>query len=163
MSNVSHAWPRIGCSVMVKVGSEKNSEWVDSYITAIPPVGIVVKTYWGRELHIMNPSDVCISNPDKGSVKFCSVRKLFKDSAIPQAKMLRVFEFINLLSMESYTIKALANRMDVSLKTAYRYIDLLEDLGFQIVSDDSRYRIGTDHLSCLHQRFQKKGGSQWLR
>src|SRR5438045_2833888 len=49
-----------------------------------------------------------------------------KDSIIPQAKLLRLFQIIAVLKSGRWSIKSLAARFDMSERTIYRYIKLLE-------------------------------------
>ena len=65
-----------------------------------------------------------------------------KDSIIPQAKLLRLFQIIAVLKSGHWTIKQLADRFDTSERTIYRYINLLEEVDFLIEKDvDNRYFI----------------------
>jgi proteasome accessory factor C len=67
-----------------------------------------------------------------------------KDSIIPQAKLLRLFQIIAVLKSGHWTIKQLAERFDTSERTVYRYINLLEEVEFLIEKDfDNRYFIMT--------------------
>ncbi len=67
-----------------------------------------------------------------------------KDSIIPQAKLLRLFQIIAVLKSGHWTIKQLAERFDTSERTIYRYINLLEEVEFLIEKDfDNRYFIVT--------------------
>ncbi len=67
-----------------------------------------------------------------------------KDSIIPQAKLLRLFQIIAVLKSGHWTIKQLAERFDTSERTIYRYINLLEEVDFLIEKDfDNRYFIVT--------------------
>ncbi|MGB3546817.1 MAG: helix-turn-helix domain-containing protein, partial [Saprospiraceae bacterium] len=48
-------------------------------------------------------------------------------------RMYRIFKFIQLLSAPPYyKVVDLAQRLDVSKKTVYNYINLLEEVGFQL-------------------------------
>ncbi len=50
-----------------------------------------------------------------------------------QQKLLRVFRLIQLLSQPPYrTVKRLADLLEITPRTVYRYISLLEELGYQI-------------------------------
>ncbi|MBT1701247.1 WYL domain-containing protein [Fulvivirgaceae bacterium PWU4] len=67
-----------------------------------------------------------------------------KDSIIPQAKLLRLFQIIAVLKSGHWTIRQLADRFDTSDRTIYRYINLLEEVDFLIEKDfDNRYFIVT--------------------
>jgi proteasome accessory factor C len=67
-----------------------------------------------------------------------------KESIIPQAKLLRLFQIIAVLKSGHWTIKQLAERFDTSDRTIYRYINLLEEVDFLIEKDfDNRYFIIT--------------------
>jgi predicted DNA-binding transcriptional regulator YafY len=62
-------------------------------------------------------------------------------------KLYRVFTLIKLLSAPPYyTVKQLAERLDVSKKTVYNYLDLLEDVGFEPDSNQyDQYFLPVDH------------------
>jgi len=62
---------------------------------------------------------------------------------IPQQKLLRTFKLIRLLNTPPYrTVPALAPLLDITPSTVYRYIELLEELGYPIMSDDrNRYYL----------------------
>ena len=67
-----------------------------------------------------------------------------KESIIPQAKLLRLFQIIAVLKSGHWTIRQLADRFDTSERTIYRYINLLEEVDFLIEKDfDNRYFIVT--------------------
>lgn len=67
-----------------------------------------------------------------------------KESIIPQAKLLRLFQIIAVLKAGHWTIRQLADRFDTSERTIYRYINLLEEVDFLIEKDfDNRYFIIT--------------------
>ncbi len=67
-----------------------------------------------------------------------------KESIIPQAKLLRLFQIIAVLKSGHWTIRQLAERFDTSERTIYRYINLLEEVDFLIEKDfDNRYFIVT--------------------
>lgn len=67
-----------------------------------------------------------------------------KESIIPQAKLLRLFQIIAVLKSGHWTIKQLAERFDTSERTIYRYINLLEEVDFLVEKDfDNRYFIIT--------------------
>jgi len=51
---------------------------------------------------------------------------------VAQAKFLRVFEVIALLRTGKWSIEGIAQRIGVSDRTIYRYITLLEEIGFSI-------------------------------
>ncbi len=71
--------------------------------------------------------------------------KTVKDtSPIPQAKLLRVLELIALLKGKGKTVGELAMRFDMSERSIYRYIKLLEAVGFVVDKDfHNRYFIFT--------------------
>lgn len=50
-------WPAVGTSVMLNATPEsKDSEWVDSYVVKNLDNGVVVKTFWGDEVTVTDPS-----------------------------------------------------------------------------------------------------------
>lgn len=67
-----------------------------------------------------------------------------KESIIPQAKLLRLFQIIAVLKSGHWTINQLADRFDTSERTIYRYLNLLEEVDFLIEKDfNNRYFIIT--------------------
>lgn len=63
-------------------------------------------------------------------------------SVVPQAKMLRVINLMTVLLHRKMRIEDIAELMDSSERTAYRYIDLLEMLDFPVDQDfDNRFFI----------------------
>ena len=71
--------------------------------------------------------------------------KTVKDtSPIPQAKLMRVLELIALLKGKGKAIGEMAERFDMSERSIYRYIKLLEAVGFVVDKDfHNRYFIFT--------------------
>jgi predicted DNA-binding transcriptional regulator YafY len=71
--------------------------------------------------------------------------KAVKDtSPIPQAKLMRVLELIALLKGRGKTITEMAERFDMSERSIYRYIKLLESVGFVVDKDfHNKYFIFT--------------------
>jgi predicted DNA-binding transcriptional regulator YafY len=71
--------------------------------------------------------------------------KITKDtSPIPQAKLLRVLELIALIKGKGKTIGEMAERFDMSERSIYRYLKLLEAVGFVVDKDfHNRYFIFT--------------------
>jgi proteasome accessory factor C len=77
-----------------------------------------------------------------------------KESIIPQAKLLRLFQIIAVLKSGHWTIKQLAERFDTSERTIYRYINLLEEVEFLIEKDfDNRYFIMTSEDDPSQSQF----------
>ena len=77
-----------------------------------------------------------------------------KDSIIPQAKLLRLFQIIAVLKSGHWTIRQLADRFDTSERTIYRYINLLEEVDFLIEKDfDNRYFIITSEDDPSQSQF----------
>ncbi|HMP99433.1 MAG TPA: WYL domain-containing protein [Cyclobacteriaceae bacterium] len=63
---------------------------------------------------------------------------------IAQAKLLRVLQLITQLKQSPKSIKHLSDLMDCSERTAYRYIELLQEVGFVVDQDfHNRYFIHT--------------------
>ncbi len=65
-----------------------------------------------------------------------------------QNRMMRVFKLITLLkSFPKKTIKRIAISLDVSERSAYRYLDLLQELGFEVEKDEhNKYSLKTDMM-----------------
>ncbi len=77
-----------------------------------------------------------------------------KESIIPQAKLLRLFQIIAVLKSGHWTIRQLAERFDTSERTIYRYINLLEEVDFLIEKDfDNRYFIITSEDDPTQSQF----------
>ncbi len=69
---------------------------------------------------------------------------------IEQQKILRVFKLINLLrSNVGKSVGRLAESLETDKRTIYRYLKLLEELGFQIEKEYSKFKISTP---VEHQR-----------
>lgn len=95
---------------------------------------------------------------------------------IPQAKILRVFQLIGLLKGGGRTVEQLAQQLDTTSRTIYRYFKLLEEIGFIIDQDfHSRYfihqqegenpedRFTLEEVSILRQLIQSGAGGHPLR
>lgn len=77
-----------------------------------------------------------------------------KESIIPQAKLLRLFQIIAVLKSGHWSIKQLSERFDTSERTIYRYINLLEEVDFLIEKDfDNRYFIVTSEDDPTQAQF----------
>jgi predicted DNA-binding transcriptional regulator YafY len=63
------------------------------------------------------------------------MKKMKEAADIPQAKILRVFQLIGLLKSGGRTVVQLAQQLDATPRTVYRYFRLLEELGFIIDQD----------------------------
>lgn len=64
---------------------------------------------------------------------------------IAQAKIMRLLELIMFLQASRWTIEQLAEKFDMSDRTIYRYIQILESLEFGVEKDfDNRYFIVED-------------------
>lgn len=73
---------------------------------------------------------------------------------IPQAKILRVFQLIGLLKGGGRTIDQLAEQLDTSMRTIYRYFKLLEEIGFLIDQDfQGRYFVHREEGESPEDRF----------
>lgn len=95
---------------------------------------------------------------------------------IPQAKILRVFQLISLLKGGGRTVDQLAQQLDATSRTIYRYFKLLEEIGFIIDQDfHGKYFIHReegenpeDHftleeVSIMRQLIQSGAGGHPLR
>src|SRR5688572_10505091 len=73
---------------------------------------------------------------------------------IPQAKILRVFQLIGLLKGGGRTVDQLAQQLDSTSRTVYRYFKLLEEIGFIIDQDfHGRYFIHQEEGENPEDRF----------
>ncbi len=73
---------------------------------------------------------------------------------IPQAKILRVFQLIGLLKSGGRTIRQLAQQLDTTERTIYRYFKLLEEIGFIIDQDfHGRYFVHREDGESPEDRF----------
>lgn len=95
---------------------------------------------------------------------------------IPQAKILRVFQLIGLLKSGGRTVDQLAQQLDTTSRTIYRYFKLLEEIGFVIDQDfHGRYfvhreegenpedRFTLEEISILRQLIQSGASGHPLR
>jgi predicted DNA-binding transcriptional regulator YafY len=95
---------------------------------------------------------------------------------IPQAKILRVFQLIGLLKSGGRTVDQLAQQLDTTSRTIYRYFKLLEEIGFMIDQDfHGRYfvhreegenpedRFTLEEISILRQLIQSGASGHPLR
>ncbi len=95
---------------------------------------------------------------------------------IPQAKILRIFQLIGLLKSGGRTVRQLAQQLDTTERTIYRYFKLLEEIGFIIDQDfHGRYfvhreegespedRFTLEEVSILRQLIQSAASSHPLK
>lgn len=95
---------------------------------------------------------------------------------IPQAKILRIFQLIGLLKSGGRTVRQLAQQLDTTDRTIYRYFKLLEEIGFIIDQDfHGRYfvhredgespedRFTLEEVSILRQLIQTAASSHPLK
>jgi hypothetical protein len=72
----------------------------------------------------------------------------------PQAKIMRVFQLLSLICTREHTIESLSDAFDCNGRTIYRYIELLEELGFLVDSNArGEYFMNTDVLPECVQHF----------
>ena len=101
---------------------------------------------------------------------------LYLTPMIPQAKILRVFQLIGLLKGGGRTVDQLAQQLDATSRTIYRYFKLLEEIGFIIDQDfHGKYFIHREEgenpedsftleeVSILRQLIQSGAGGHPLR
>jgi predicted DNA-binding transcriptional regulator YafY len=73
---------------------------------------------------------------------------------IPQAKILRVFQLIGLLKSGGRTVQQLAEQLDATQRTVYRYFKLLEEIGFIIDQDfHGRYFVHREEGESPEDQF----------
>jgi proteasome accessory factor C len=73
---------------------------------------------------------------------------------IPQAKILRVFQLIGLLKSGGRTVQQLADQLDATQRTVYRYFKLLEEIGFIIDQDfHGRYFVHREEGESAEDQF----------
>ncbi len=65
-----------------------------------------------------------------------------------QNRILRVFRLITLLkTFPSKTVKRLASSLEISERSCYRYLDLLEELGFEVEKDEhNKFFLAADQV-----------------
>ncbi len=65
-----------------------------------------------------------------------------------QNRILRVFKLITLLkTFPAKSIKRLASSLEISERSCYRYMDLLYELGFEVIKDDSnKFSLKADQI-----------------
>ena len=80
--------------------------------------------------------------------------KRIKQTVLPQAKLLKLFQLIATLKAGRWAIKDLIDRFDSSKSSMYRYMELLEEAGFFIEKDfHDRYFIVTTDDDPLQASF----------
>jgi proteasome accessory factor C len=80
--------------------------------------------------------------------------KRIKQTVLPQAKLLKLFQLIAMLKAGRWTIKQLVDRFDSSKSSMYRYLELLEESGFYVDKDfHDRYFIVTTDDDPLQAQF----------
>ncbi len=80
----------------------------------------------------------------KAAKKKTKTKKKKEESAIPQAKLLRLLEIISALKSGHWTINDLARKVDMSERTIYRYLKLFTAVNFIVEQDfKDRYFIAT--------------------
>lgn len=55
-----------------------------------------------------------------------------RQAKVPQAKMLRLMFMIRVLTQEPRTVDYLAAVLNINVRSAYRYIKLIESLGYDL-------------------------------
>lgn len=71
-------------------------------------------------------------------------RKKKEEAIIPQGRLMRILQIIAVLKQGHWTIQQLAERFDTSIRTMYRYIQILEEVDFLLERDfHNRYFIVT--------------------
>jgi len=69
-----------------------------------------------------------------------------QQASVPQAKLVRLLNLINELRKQSLTINQIMERYDVSKRTAYRYVDIIELCDIPIEQDfKRRYYIAKEN------------------
>lgn len=85
--------------------------------------------------------------------------KQYLDRFIPQGKLLRVFLLITHMATQKSSIDRLAEVIDTTTRTVYRYMRLLEHVGFQINNSGEgnfkKYWIGHDYYPAFISFFRE--------
>ncbi|GAB4422574.1 MAG: hypothetical protein OHK0039_38700 [Bacteroidia bacterium] len=78
------------------------------------------------------------------------------DHSIAQQKILRIFRLIRTLNQQpGKTITELANLLDIAVRSVYRYLDLIEEIGYAVDRDEAgRYFIFSDTTDDNLPRFE---------
>jgi proteasome accessory factor C len=65
-----------------------------------------------------------------------------------QNRILRVFKLISLLkSIPAKSIKRIALSLEISERSCYRYMDLLDELGFEVTKDENnKFSLKADQI-----------------
>lgn len=80
-----------------------------------------------------------------------------RSSALPLAKLLKIFQLISALKAGRWTIKQLVDRLDSSKSSMYRYLELLEEAGFCVEKDfHDRYFVLTTDDDPLQAQFTQE-------
>jgi proteasome accessory factor C len=71
-----------------------------------------------------------------------SEKKLLTDTPIAQARLLRVLNIISMLKENHWPVTTLSRKVDMTQRTLYRYLRLIESVGFPLEKDfQNRYFI----------------------
>jgi hypothetical protein len=77
------------------------------------------------------------------------------EALIPQRRMLRLFDIVQLLFNRSCSMEYMAERLEVSQRTVYRYVKLIEEMGISVDSDFyHRYFIAQDDCPVCHHEIK---------
>lgn len=71
-----------------------------------------------------------------------------KNLFIPQAKLLRLFHMIKALSGQWMDVNEIAELLDMSSRGAYRYMAFIRTCGYEVVSEDKKYRLKINTCPC---------------
>src|SRR6478736_8903898 len=77
-----------------------------------------------------------------------------RESALPLAKLLKLFQLIAVLKAGRWTTKQLVDRFDSSKSSIYRYLELLDEAGFHVEKDfHDRHFIMTTEDDPIQAQF----------
>lgn len=70
--------------------------------------------------------------------------KLLEEPAyIAEAKLLRVFMVLNCIAERPRTANFIAEYADISQRTAYRYLHLINAIGFEVLQTGGYFKLGS--------------------
>lgn len=75
---------------------------------------------------------------------------------VPQAKILRVLTLILTLYGHRLSVRSIAEMLDVTERTAYRYLSLIETAGIPVDSVGSHFFIAQDDCPFCHGVIKKE-------
>lgn len=74
---------------------------------------------------------------------------------IAEAKILRVFMVVDMISKRPRNAKFIASACDIGLRTTYRYLHLINAIGFEVLHDKGYYSLGQKRPEFIVKLIEK--------